>query len=222
MRVCVMVLSGDNKISILIAEDHKLLRQAYATALCNESNFRIIALAANGKELLEQASALIPDVVITGIQLPVMAGFEVIKQLKLKQPGVRVIFLGALFEHSIPGAFHSGACACLDKNCSLADLVQTINSVYKDDYCVSGHTAGIILGQAKTNQQVMLSQRELEVMRLICEEKTNRQISEKLHVSVATVDYYRQQIYKKTNLSSVIGLVKYAIRNGIASADMVD
>ncbi|MCC6372227.1 MAG: response regulator transcription factor [Bacteroidia bacterium] len=211
------------KIRIMMAEDHHSARQAYLSVLSEESNFQIIGEAPNGFELLKLIEKRVPDIVLVDIEMPVMDGFRTITILKEKYPDIKPIVLSMHNEsYYISQLILCGARAYLSKSCSMEELIEAVNKVYTDGFYFSESLSRVIVSSSFKDRKfqenlrhIALSEREIEVLRLVCAEKSNRQIAEQLGIVTETVDYHRRNIYRKTKSSSLIGLIKYAIKNGI-------
>ena|SRR6218665_2571454 len=207
----------------MIAEDHTSARQAYAAILGAEPNIRVSGQAGNGLELLKLMEKSRPDIVITDLDMPVMSGSQLIDVIRARFPEVRTIVLSMHNEAEyISQLILNGANAYVPKSSDIEELILAINRVQEEGFYFSKVVSKIIVSNAIKKRdhagplkQLALSAREQDVLRLLCDEKTNKQIAESLNISLSTVDFHRQGIYKKTQASSVIGLVKYAIKNGL-------
>lgn len=212
-----------------MAEDHTSARQAYVALLNSDPNFLVTGQAGNAVDLLRLIDEDEPDIVITDLEMPMMSGGRLIGLLRERYPRIRCIVLSMHDEAEyISQLIMDGASAYVTKKSDIDELILAINRVYEDGYHFSQVVSKIIVSNAITQRekemepvfkQLALSPRELDVLKLLCDEKSNKQIAEALSISLATVDFHRQSIYKKTQASSVIGLVKYAIKNGITSLD---
>jgi DNA-binding NarL/FixJ family response regulator len=220
-------LKKKEKIKIMMAEDHISARQAYVAALEDEENFVVIGDAGNGLDLLKLMEKKKPDIVITDLEMPVMNGYQLLEIIRERHKDVRVIVLSMHDEdYYISDLILKGASAYLPKRCDLDDIIYTINKVYKDGYYFTQPVSKIVVKTSLNDQkfkpfyeELGLSARELEVLKLICQEKSNKDIAEKLDISMPTVDYHRQGIYKKTQSTSVVGLVKFAVKNGLTDVN---
>jgi DNA-binding NarL/FixJ family response regulator len=212
-----------DKIKIMMAEDHKSARQAYVSLLKDEENIEVLGDASNGLDLLKLMEKKEPDIVITDLEMPVMNGYQLLEIIKERFKNVKVIVLSMHDEdYYISDLIIKGASAYLPKRCELEDIIFTINKVYVDGYYFNTPVSKIVVSSSLNDQkfkpfyeELGLSTRELEVLKLICEEKTNKEIAMKLDISLSTVDYHRQSIYRKTQSTSLVGLVKYAVKNGL-------
>lgn len=213
-----------SKIKIMLAEDHVSARQAYAAVLRAEPNFVVTGQADNGYELLKLVEEQEPDIILTDLDMPVMNGSQLIEIMKARFPKTRAIVLSMHNEAEyISQLILNGACAYLPKACDFDEVIFTINKVFEEGYYFSKVVSRIIMSSsAAINQAVKgldLSPREIDVLQLICREKSNQQIAQLLNISITTVVYYRQNIFRKTDSGSVIGLYKYALRNGIVEVE---
>lgn len=207
-----------------MAEDHNSARQAYVALLKDEKNFSILGDAGNGLDLLKLMEKREPDIVLTDLEMPVMNGYQLLETIKEKYPKVKVIVL-SMHEESyyVSDLILRGASAYLPKRCDIGDIVFTINQVYNDGYYFTKPVSKIIVSNSMSDknyrpyyEELGFTVRELEILKLICEEKSNKEIADMLDISLSTVDYHRQSIYRKAQATTVVGLVKYAIKNGIA------
>jgi DNA-binding NarL/FixJ family response regulator len=208
----------------MIAEDHTSARQAYAAILGAEPNMLVSGQAGNGLDLVKLMEKHRPDIVITDLDMPVMSGSKLIDVMKVRFPEVKTIVLSMHNEAEyISQLILDGANAYVPKSSDIEELILAINRVYEEGFYFNKVVSKIIVSNAIKKRdnmepvfkQLSLSAREQDVLKLLCDEKTNKQIAESLNISLSTVDFHRQSIYKKTHASSVIGLVKYAIKNGI-------
>ncbi len=206
-----------------MAEDHTSARQAYVSMLKDEENFLVTGHAENGLELLRLIEKDAPHIVITDLDMPVMNGAQLITELKVNFPDVKTIVLSMHDEDVyISELIMKGACAYLPKTCALEDIVLTINKVYDEGYYFSQAVSRILLSASLLDKKLKhsldelnLTEREVEILKLMCEEKSNQQIADQICINVKTVEFHRHSIYKKTQTDSIVGLVKYAVRKGI-------
>jgi len=206
-----------------MAEDHQSAREAYLALLATEDNFMVLGGAPNGYELLKLLEKREPDIALVDVEMPVMDGFKTIQELKIRFPNVKPIVLTMHDErHYIAQLILCGARAYLPKSCSMQELVEAINKVFTDGFYFSESLARAVVVGSFADQQfqkqlrhIDLSGQEVAVLRLLCEEKTVRQISQKLHLAADAVERCRRHIYRKTQARGLAGLIKYAIRNGI-------
>lgn len=218
----------DRKITIMLADDHNAGRVAFASYIReNQDNMRVIGEAANGQELLDLVAKKEPDIVILDLEMPVLDGFKTLKILNKEYPHVKTIILSSHYnEYYISELMLHGARGYLSKTAFAAEVFDTINNVYAEGYYfkknVSSHVVQSLI-ENKSLQELIsekqLTSREIEILQLICNEKQNKEIAQALDISERTVKYHKQSLLEKTNSSSVIGLVKYAIKAGISGTN---
>ena len=217
--------SMSKKIKIMVAEDHVLYRECLAETLSECKDLRVIGQGGNGKDIIKLVRNVKPDIIISDIEMPEINGYQLASFLNREYPTIKIIFLSMYYSPFYASqAIKSGVSACLPKQCSFEILLEAIRSVYNDGYYFKkdvGITVISDLMAEKTfelfKDQIQLNHREIEILKLICDGKQNREIADLLNLSVATIDFHRQSIYRKTDISSVALLVKYAIKNGITT-----
>lgn len=211
-------------IKILIADDHQLFREGLVTLLSDDPNMEVIGQAEDGKQAVEQAKKLNPDVLIMDIGMPIINGIEATGILKKELPDLKVIGLTMHAEKNfIKGLLEAGAYGYLFKNCAYDELILAINTVNNGNKYLSNEITDVLIHEyigKQNDAEVMdpiLSDREQEVLKLMAEGKTSNEIAELLFVSVKTIGTHKQHIYEKLDLNSTADLVKYAIKKGIIS-----
>lgn len=211
-------------IKILIADDHQLFREGLINLLSSTADIEIIAQAENGKQTIDKARRLNPDIIIMDISMPIINGIEATGILQTEAPKIKVIALTMHSEkHFIKGMLEAGASGYLFKNCTYDELIDAIKTVYAGKKYLSDEITEFIIhdyiGKVKDIQpgDPHLSEREQEILKLFAEGKTSREISEQLFISVKTVGTHKQHILEKLNLNSTTDMVKYAIKKGIIS-----
>ncbi|RCS26360.1 DNA-binding response regulator [Polaribacter sp. WD7] len=216
-------MSLTEKIKIVLADDHQLLRTGLKNIIEQKSNLAVIGEASNGREAIKVCGKLLPDVVIIDVSMPDLNGIEAAKQISKIHPNIKII---ALSMHSskqfIQGMFNAGAYAYLLKDGDSEDLVTAINTVTRNMKYLAKELDQEILTSLKKGDSIenaALSTREKEVLQLIAEGNSSKDIGEVLFLSSKTVDVHRNNIMKKLDLFSISELTKYAIRKGLTSLD---
>jgi two-component system response regulator NreC len=212
-------------IEIILADDHNIMREALRVLLEKESDMEVIGEAADGQSTLRLAQEKRPDVVIMDISMPGLNGIEATRKITAKVSGVKVIALSAYSDRRfIFHMFKAGASGYLLKDCIFEELAAAIRAVAKNQVYVSPKIADVVVKDfirrsLKDDLTVfsMLTDREREVLQLLSEGKTTKQIASLLKVSVKTVETHRQHIMDKLNIRSIAELTKYAIREGLTS-----
>ena len=214
-------------IKILLADDHKIIREGLRSLIEKQSGMEVVAEADNGRDAVQLAGELRPDVVIMDITMPDLNGIDATKQIIHYAPGVKVI---ALSVHSdrrfVTGILEAGASGYLLKDCAFEELAAAIRAVVQNkDYLDSRITSLVIkdyvrrLSEAESSAEFVLTSREREVLQLLAEGRSTKQIASSLHLSLQTVETHRRNIMEKLKVNSVAELTKYAIREGLTSLE---
>ena len=212
-----------HKIQLAIADDHEVYRDGLKALLESSEEFEIVAEASTGKQLVLLCEEKAPDVVLTDIMMPVMDGIKATLFLAEHLPSVRVIALSMFNQdHLILDMLNAGASGYLIKNAHKKEIIEAIYSVYKNKpyYCSStSYKLARLIGNSqfgpKTKQKIFFSEKEMEIIKLICEEKTSKEIGDKLNMSARTAEEYRYRIREKMGVKGTAGMVIYAIKNDL-------
>lgn len=217
-------------IRVGIADDHDILRQTMGKLLQAEDNISVVVEASNGQELLDQMVEEPLDVVILDLNMPVMDGRSTLKSLgrieASRRPSVIILSMYDSPDH-IRKYVSMGANAFLSKGCEYPSLVRAIKDVHSNGYHFNQQVSrqlvsDIIRNSRKDSNLVIdtpLSERETEILRLICQQKTSQEISKILRISQRTVENHRLRISKKTGAKTSIGLLIYAMKNGLTDIE---
>lgn len=214
-------------IAVLLADDHKIIREGLRALLEKEREVEVVGEAENGHRALEMAQELSPHVVVMDISMPDLNGIEATRKLVRAQPLTKVI---ALSVHSdkrfVSRMFKAGASGYLLKDCAFDELVSAIKQVAGGRFYVSPGVGGAMvqdyvkaLESSESAAYALLSPREREVLQLLAEGMPTKEIASHLHVSVKTIETHRQHIMEKLDAHSVAELTKYAIREGLTSLE---
>jgi DNA-binding NarL/FixJ family response regulator len=218
------------KISILVADDHTIVRRGLVSLLGLNPEFEIIGEATNGQMAIQLSLEKEPDVVIMDISMPILNGLEATEQLKKLAPQVKVLVLSAYDnEEYILQVVNSGAHGYLLKNSSPEQLTEAIVAIYNGQAFFSPYVSKVIAdcfvkqsskpGEPSDVQDPVnnsrLTSREREILQLIAEGKNHTEIADLLHISVRTVDTHKHNLMQKLDLHDTANLVTYAIKNGI-------
>jgi len=221
-------LRKSDKITILVADDHPLLRQSIRNVLEKEADFEIVAEANDGEEAVKLAIELEPDVVIMDIGMPNIDGLEATRRIKSSRPGIAVLVLTIYSDDQhVLGILQAGAAGYLTKSVFAEEVVQSIRGVVTGEMVLSPSIGARLLKQAArfpTKGVVLqdgekLSTRELEIIKLTARGMSNRQIAEELSLSVRTVKGCLANIFSKLNVASRTEAVTTAMQAGILSID---
>lgn len=215
------------RLKILLADDHKIVRDGLQSLITKQPGMEVVGEAENGRMTVQLARELKPDVIIMDISMPDLNGIEATRQILAETPGVKII---ALSMHSdrrfVTGILGAGASGYLLKDCAFQELAEAIRTVVKDKYYLSPGITGVVVKDYVSHvtstdalSSDVLTAREREVLQLIAEGKSTKEIASDLHVSAKTVETHRQNIMQKLNIHSVAGLTRYAIREGLTSLE---
>ncbi len=210
-------------VRILLADDHRIMREGLRSLIEKKPDMEVVAEAENGRMTVQLARRLRPDVVIMDVAMPDMNGMEATHRIIDGSSGVKVI---ALSVHSdrrfVAGMLSAGALGYLLKDCAFEELEHAIQAVILNRIYLGNGIANIVVGDYVTHLRKsdspafsVLTAREREVLQLLAEGKTTKQIASCLSVSIKTVETHRRQIMDKLNLDSIAELTKYAIREGL-------
>lgn len=212
------------KIRVLIADDHTLVRDGIRALLALAADIEVVGEAANGKEALEKTRQLVPDVVLMDLTMPIMGGLEATRRIRKEFAGTKVIALTQYddSEYVIP-VIEAGARGFITKMAAFSELASAIQAVYNGDSYLSPSAAAALVeecqqkntaeGEKDTYQQ--LTDRERDVLKLVVEGYTARQIADMLVVSPKTVEWYKTSLMSKLNIHNRMDLIRFAIRKGI-------
>jgi DNA-binding NarL/FixJ family response regulator len=204
---------------ILLADDHAVVRQGFKMLLDAQPDMEIVGEAANGREAVESAEVLKPDVVVMDVAMPDLNGIEATRRLTAATPRTRVIAL-SMHKDSVyvREILRAGARGYLLKDSGAEDLVTAIRAVARGESYLSPAVSNAVLDDYRkhvTNPVDLLTSREREVLQMLAEGRTNKEIAGVLNLSVYTVDAHRGRIMEKLNLHSINELVRFAVRNGL-------
>ncbi|MBI5031459.1 MAG: response regulator transcription factor [Chloroflexi bacterium] len=215
-----------NPITILLADDHTLIRAGIRALLQKLESVQVVGEAANGLEAVRLAEELHPEIVLMDLAMPEMGGFEATSLLAQKCPAIRVIILSMHLEPEyVMRALQSGAKGYLLKGARIPELELAITSVANDETYLSPAASKLIVGEVtrlseeKTQPLDQLTPRQKQVLKLIAEGFSTKEIAQKLGVGVKTVKTHRAELMEQLDIHEIAGLVRFAIRVGLVSAD---
>ncbi|WP_419801174.1 response regulator [Mucilaginibacter sp.] len=210
-------------INLAIADDHKIFREGLKATLEDCADLNLVFEAANGIELVKQLAHKNPDVVLMDIKMPEMDGMQATAYIQENFGHVKVLALSMHNEDKyILDMMKAGASGYLLKNAEPQEIIDAVFTVYKKGFYFNEHLSVTLIkqlmgnsSQAKNKGETELNEREIEVLKLICQEKQNTEIADKLFLSVRTVEGYRTRLFEKTGCKNIVGLVIYAIKKGV-------
>ena len=212
-----------NKISIAIVDDYVIFRDGLRVGLASDDNFDVVMEAGNGEELLQKLEETVPDVILMDLKLPVMDGIEATKIVKSKYSNIKVLVVTMYDDEKfIIHMMENGANGYLLKDTDAAEMRRAIYAVHETGYYFNDVVSKALLkrlvmkGNVKPsfNNDIEFSERELQVLKLICEEKTAPEIGKELFLSHRSVENIRQRLIEKVGVRNTAGLVMFAARNG--------
>jgi two-component system response regulator NreC len=218
----------NQKVRIIIAEDHTILREGLVSLLSSNPNFEIIAEAKDGREAIRCVIKLKPDLILTDLSMPRMNGIEAIKEIKKRSPETKILVLTVhRAEEYILATFQAGADGYLLKDSTHTELVMAVKKVLNGSRYISPEISGKVIEgylegrktlKSRTSWET-LTQREREILKLIAEGYKNKKIADELCISVKTVEKHRANLMEKLNLHSAQALTTIAIERGLVSRE---
>ena len=207
------------KLRILLADDHAMVRHGFRMILCSQADIEIVGEAGNGREAVEMAARLQPDLIVMDVAMPELNGIEATRRICEASPRIRVLAL-SMHKDSVyvREILRAGARGYLLKDSSDTDLLAAVRAVAGGEGYLSPGVSEAVLSDYRrhvTDPIDLLTSREREVLQLIAEGKTNKEIATLLGLSVYTVDAHRGRIMDKLNLHSTGELVRFAVRKGL-------
>ncbi len=214
-------------IRILLVDDHRIIRQGLRALLEKESDMEVAGEACSGRDAIQLAREISPDVIVLDIAMPDMNGIDAARLIVADNPGCRILVLSMLGDKRlIIEMFSVGVKGYLMKDCAAEELVRAIRIVNDNEVYMSPPIAGLVikdlitlLPEASPENSPQLTSREREVLQLLAEGKNTKEIAFILSVSSKTVDTFRQSIMKKLGLNTVAELTKYAIREKLTTLE---
>jgi len=212
-------------IKVLLADDHKIMREGLKALLDDVAEIEVIGVAGNGREALQQTTELRPDVVVMDLNMPEMDGIEATRQLLAADPGAKVLILSMVLDRScILECLKAGAKGYLVKDCAAEELQSAIQALAAGESFLCTKVAQVVIsdyvqrsGEENVLTETILSKREQEVLRMIADGRNTKEIAFAFDCSVKTVEVHRTNIMKKLDLYSIAELTKYALREGLTS-----
>lgn len=215
-------------IKVAIADDHPLYRTGVKSFLSARRDIQMVAEAENGKQLLSLLRHIQPDVVLLDLRMPVMDGPATLPEIKKLYPGVKVIILSMYSDHSmISQMMEIGANSYITKESGAEIMYDAIRAVYEQDFFFDERINKAMLNELRIKRAtettllpvVQLSDKEIAILRLMCEEKSTKEIAEIIGLSPRTVEAIRDKLKTKTGTQSIAGLIMYAVKAGLVEKD---
>ena len=218
-------MNSNNEVTVLLAEDHAIVRKGLRLLLEQEGGIKVVGEAEDGRETLKKAGELIPDILVLDISMPLLNGLDVARQISKLQPEIRIIILSMYAsEDLVYETLQAGVKGYVLKKSAPDQLVSAIRAVSVGESFFSPEISKIIderkieQGQLIGKESIQfpaLTGRETEILQLVAEGHSNREIAKILFISIKTVENHRSKIMKKLNFRNITDLVRYAISKGI-------
>ena len=213
---------------VLLADDHEIVLDGVHAMLEREPEFEVIGKVTDGSQAVRQSRELVPDIVVMDLTMPDMSGIEATRLIVTEQPTVKVLCLSMHADRGfVMAALEAGASGYVLKDAAKQELLHAICTVMKGQVYLSPGVAGMVVDAARSRDAesgasdfALLTEREREVLQLLAQGETSKQIACRLHLSVKTVGTHRRHIMDKLNINNIAGLTKFAIREGLASAEV--
>lgn len=207
------------KIQVLLADDHRMFREGLRVLLEAEEDIEVVGEASNSEEVIQQTRSLKPNIVVMDINMPGVNGLNATHRLVQEDPNVKVVILSMwLDDELVRQAMNVGVSGYVVKQTAASELITAIREVQKGNAFFSPSVSKVLLkfqGQSHLGKRPSLTYREYEVLQLITEGKSSKEIGEVLLISTKTIEKYRQQIMDKLNIHDVASLTRYALTNGL-------
>lgn len=216
------------KITVLLVDDHTVVRQGLRSLLASETDIEVVGEAETGRAAVQMAKKFLPDVIVMDIAMPVLNGLEATRQIVHEIPSARVIILSSYSDDEyVEQLTDGGAIGYLLKQTAANDLIKAIREAKQGNAYFSpsisrrmleNYRRAFMSGQPVRKTVESLTSREREVLQLIAEGNTNKQIAAELCISIKTVEKHRQQVMNRLNIHDIAGLTRYAMARGIIEA----
>lgn len=217
-------------INVMIVDDHVLYRAGVKTALSSRKDIKIIAEADNGAHLLNILKGVQPDVILLDIQMPIMDGIATLPEVKKLYPGIKIIMLTLLDDQSvITKLMELGANSYLVKTSDAEVIYEAIKTCYEQEFYFNALTNKALLNNLRqknnlspfktAHDDAVLNEKEITILRLMCEEKSTREIAEAVDLSPRTIEAIRDKLKVKTGTKSTAGLIMFAVKNNLLNEE---
>lgn len=212
---------------ILLADDHQIVRQGLRYLLEAAPGMVVVGEAEDGRKAVQLVRELVPDVVIMDVTMPGLNGIDATREIVAANPGVKVVGLSMHSDRRfVAGMLSAGACGYVRKDCAFEEMARAVRAVAANETYLDSRTATVVIedyvggmGEGNFSAPRVLTGREREVLQLLAEGRSTKEIAACLRVSVKTVESHRQHIMEKLRIRTVAGLTKYAVREGLSALE---
>lgn len=226
-----MKQDNENVINVIIADDHVLYRAGVKTALSSKKDIKIIGEADNGSHLLNLLKGIQPDVILLDIQMPIMDGIATLPEIKKSYPNIKIIMLTMMDDQSmITKLMELGANSYLTKTSDSEIIYEAIKTCHEQEFYFNSLTNKALLNNLRQRtpapslklhqEDATLSDKEITVLKLMCEEKSTREIAEVVELSPRTIEAIRDKLKTKTGAKSTAGLIMFAVKNKLLDQEI--
>lgn len=226
-----MKQDNEEVIKVMIVDDHVLYRAGVKTALSSKKDIKVIAEADNGQHMLHMLKAIQPDVILLDIQMPIMDGITALPEVKKLYPNIKIIMLTLLDDQSVvTKLMELGANSYLVKVSDAEVIYEAIKVCHEQEFYFNSLTNKALLNNLRQKNvvnpfgavadEMRLNDKEITVLRLMCEEKSTREIAEAVDLSPRTIESIRDRLKAKTGSKSTAGLIMYAVKNKLLDQEM--
>src|SRR6185437_1844261 len=221
----------DDVINVMIVDDHVLYRAGVKNALSSKKDIKVIAEADNGAHLLNILKGIQPDVILLDIQMPIMDGITALPEVKKLYPGIKIIMLTLLDDQSVvTRLMELGANSYLVKTSDAEVIYEAIKTCHQQEFYFNSLTNKALLNNLRqknvvnpfktSHDDAVLSEKEITILRLMCEEKSTREIAEAVDLSPRTIEAIRDKLKTKTGTKSTAGLIMFAVKNNLLDQEI--
>jgi DNA-binding NarL/FixJ family response regulator len=214
-------------ILVLLADDHRLFRDGLRHLIEKDTNIKVVGETSDGLETIQAVKTHRPDVILMDISMPTLNGVEATRKILKEYPRTKVVILSMHSDRRfVLESFKAGASGYILKDCAVAELLAAIHAVHKNQVYLDKTIAKIVVkdyislnAEKPDSVFAILSSRERQVLQMMAEGYSTKEIADKISISVKTVETHRKQIMDKLNIHNIAQLTKYAIREGLTSLD---
>lgn len=219
--------SENGRINVMVVDDHSVVREGIKMVLGTDPELKVVGVAASGEEAVKEVHEIGPDVVVMDIAMPGLSGFEATRMIREQNPDVKVLALTVHdSEAYVFQMLQAGAVGYVLKRASADDVIQAVKAAHRGEAILHPSVAKLLITDYLTRVEHgdessydSLSEREREILKLIAEGRTNKEIAQMLYLAVKTVQAHRANLMRKLGMHDRTELVKYAIRKGIIGLD---